>query len=276
MSGFVPARLHVLFAASSPKAVVIRRGPSRHTAVIGWDRSTDRFTVGQWLRGRIYERRCDLSPDGEHLIYFAMNGRWAGRAKGAWTAISQAPYLTALSLFAKGDCWHGGGLFVSPREYWMNNGYGHTPLHDRAGLTRRVDCPWDGHFGGECPGVYYLRLQRDGWVMTEAPHRVDGDGLTVFEKPVNAHWRLRKTARATIQHPVGRGCYFDVHALINTRSGEVVDKPGWEWAEVDGKRLVWAEAGKLFSARPERAGLSTAVPLYDFNPLKFERLTAPC
>jgi cytochrome bd-type quinol oxidase subunit 2 len=30
--------------------------------------------VGQWLKGRIYERRSDLSPDGKHLIYFAMNG----------------------------------------------------------------------------------------------------------------------------------------------------------------------------------------------------------
>ena len=72
----------------------------------------DATEVGQWLRGRLYELRADLSPDGKYLIYFAMNGHWGSRAKGAWTAISRAPYLTAIALFAKGDCWNGGGLFT--------------------------------------------------------------------------------------------------------------------------------------------------------------------
>ena len=80
---FAP-RLHVLLARDSSKAVIIRRGPSRKTAVIGWDRKNDTFEVGQWLNGRIYERRCDLSPDGKHFIYFAMNGRWDSEVLGAW------------------------------------------------------------------------------------------------------------------------------------------------------------------------------------------------
>jgi hypothetical protein len=36
-----------------------------------WDTDTDSFDLGQWFRGRIYERRCDLSPDGSLLVYFA-------------------------------------------------------------------------------------------------------------------------------------------------------------------------------------------------------------
>lgn len=100
-----PARLHILLARHS--AVVIRRGPSQHVCVLGWDRRNDTFQIGQWLKGRIYERRCDLSPDGEYLIYFAMNGRWQSETKGSWTAISRAPYLKALALFSKGDCWQG-------------------------------------------------------------------------------------------------------------------------------------------------------------------------
>jgi hypothetical protein len=60
----IPARLHVLLARDSDNAVIIRRGPSRKTCVIGWERKSDTFRVGQWLHGRIYERRCDLSPDG--------------------------------------------------------------------------------------------------------------------------------------------------------------------------------------------------------------------
>jgi hypothetical protein len=70
-----PARLHVLMASQVPKAVVIRRGPAKSVCTVGWDRRSDRFELGQWLRGRIYERRADLSPDGRHLIYFAMNGK---------------------------------------------------------------------------------------------------------------------------------------------------------------------------------------------------------
>ena len=88
----VPPRLHVLLARDASTAVVIRRGPARHTAVIGWERNSDTFRLGQWLYGRIYERRSDLSPDGKHLIYFAMNGRWHSTAKGT----SSCPTVTAI------------------------------------------------------------------------------------------------------------------------------------------------------------------------------------
>ena len=67
----IPARLHVILAREGSRAVVFRRGPSDKVAVIGWERKNDTFTPGQWLRGRIYPYRCDLSPKGEYLIYFA-------------------------------------------------------------------------------------------------------------------------------------------------------------------------------------------------------------
>ncbi|MBQ9446994.1 MAG: hypothetical protein IJU61_10385, partial [Victivallales bacterium] len=66
-----PARLHAILARRGPNAVVFRRGPSDKVAVIGWNRSNDTFTLGQWFRGRIYPLRSDLSPKGEYLIYFA-------------------------------------------------------------------------------------------------------------------------------------------------------------------------------------------------------------
>ena len=98
-----PPRLHVLLAAYTPDAVVIRRGPSRTVCTVGWDRKRDRFGVGQWMRGRIFERWCDLSPDGRRLIYFALNGKWNSETRGSWTAVSRAPYLKAEGLWAKGD-----------------------------------------------------------------------------------------------------------------------------------------------------------------------------
>jgi len=58
------ARIHVLLASDAPVGLVIRRGPSKCVATLLWNRKTDEFQLGQWLKGRIYERRSDLSPDG--------------------------------------------------------------------------------------------------------------------------------------------------------------------------------------------------------------------
>ena len=264
----------MLLARDAATAVVIRRGPARHVAVIGWDRATDEFELGQWLYGRIYERRCDLSPDGRHLLYFTMNGRSRSRARGSWTAISRAPYLKALTLLPKGDCWNGGGLFLSSREYWVNGGACHEVLQYESRLVRSTDYPWHESYGGECPGVYYIRLQRDGWAMTQRG-REDGDEVTRFEKRASGHWKLRKRAYASIVRRPGRGCYFDEHELWNARTETRIDLPEWEWADVDGGRLVWAAEGRLFSGQLSPDGLEDTAQLYDFNPLRFERLAAP-
>lgn len=78
-----PARLHVLLASKSPRAVILRKGPANAVCSILWDRSNDQFAVGQWLRGRIYERRSDLSPDGVYMIYFARGGGLKSPTKGS-------------------------------------------------------------------------------------------------------------------------------------------------------------------------------------------------
>lgn len=275
MDSAVPARLHVLLARQSEHAVIIRRGPSKHAAVIGWDRKTDTFTLGQWLRGRIYERRCDLSPDGEHLIYFAMNGQWKSKVRGSWTAISRAPYLKAVTLFAKGDCWNGGGLFRDNGHYWLNDGpYTHALLWEDRDLVR-IDDASPGSLS-ECPGVYYERLVRDGWTAGDWRRNDSGGALVAFDKPISDRWLLRKYAHATSQRRVGRGCYFDTHELIDRRSGEAIVKEDWEWADVDRGRLVWAADGRLGAIRIDAKGrLGSENVLRDFNAMKFERLTAP-
>lgn len=114
---YFPARLPVLVPSNSSNAVVIRRGPSKRTCVLSWDRETDDVNPGQWIKGRIYERRADVSPDGNVGIYFAMNGRWASESKGGWTAVARAPFLNAVAYLPKGDSWHGGGLFTGNRTY---------------------------------------------------------------------------------------------------------------------------------------------------------------
>lgn len=268
------ARIHVLLASDTPVGLVIRRGPSKSVATLLWNRRTDQFQLGQWLKGRIYERRSDLSPDGKYFLYFAMNGKWRTEARGAWTAISQAPFLKALALFPKGDCWHGGGLWTGARQYWLNDGFGHTVLRDTR-LVRR-DLKWRPleNYGGECPGVYYLRLIRDGWTMKATVRVGKWKDQFIFEKPCAGGWVLRKIAHAEVGAPPGKGCYWDEHELIPS-SGASLACPHWEWAEWDGKRLVWAAEGRLEAARLTTRGVVDKVTLFDFNELEFAPIEAP-
>jgi hypothetical protein len=86
---------------------------------------------------------------------------------------------------------------------------------------------------------------------------------------------LRKIAHAEIGAPPGKGCYWDEHELLRTGSGARIACPEWEWAEVDGKRLVWATAGKLFTGRLGKDDLSYQSELFDFNDMTFEPIEAP-
>jgi hypothetical protein len=269
--GKFPARLHVLLARDAKVGLVIRRGPSKSVCTVLWNRDRDTFKLGQWMRGRIYERRSDLSPDGKHLIYFAMNGRWESETKGAWTAISRAPYLKAVSLFAKGDCWHGGGLFLSDKEFWLNDGHGHVPMKQTNNLRRNVNGHPPDYFGGECLTIYYNRLQRDGWVMGDKEYQ----GATLFEKKLPKGWLLRKLAFSEIGAPPGRGCYWDAHELRHESTNTILAFPEWEWADFVDGRLVWAVEGQLKAARLGRGKIVGEKLLHDFNGMKFEALAAP-
>ena len=111
-------RLHVLLARESNKAIIIRRGPSKHTCVIGWDRGTDQFCIGQWFKGKIYHHRSDISPDGKYWIYFALHNRYGQ----TWTVVAKSPYLKAVDFYTKDDAWRGGGIFLKNDTYWLNDG----------------------------------------------------------------------------------------------------------------------------------------------------------
>lgn len=275
MSSF-PARLHVVSAEDTPISVIFRRGPSKNVCTILWDRSTDAFSVGQWMKGRIYERRSDISPDGKYLIYFAMNGKWDSETKGSWTAISKAPYLKAIALFAKGDCWNGGGLFTGKRKYWLNDGYGHEELLRTSEVNRDDTFKPETYFGGECTGVYYPRLLRNGWHLTKREEQEKWNSESVFEKPLSDGWILRKIAHEQLYSPPGKGCYWDEHELVHEASGEIVKKPDWEWADLDGKFLIWAEKGALFRAIISgTAGLGSPQLLRSFTDISFEPTEAP-
>jgi len=77
--GKFPARLHVLLARDAKVGLVIRRGPSKSVCTVLWNRERDTFKLGQWMRGRIYERRCEPKSWTLRKLAFAEIGAPPGR-----------------------------------------------------------------------------------------------------------------------------------------------------------------------------------------------------
>ena len=215
-----------------------------------------------------------LSPDGRHLIYFARGGRRHAETKGTWTAISRAPWLKAIVLYGKGDCWQGGGLFTAPGRYWLNGC--HFPVRDNGELEPDTVHTPPGGYGAECEGIYFPRLLRDGWSLRERLTAGATSRLTIFEKPLPHGWILRKYAHADAgPREPGHGCYWDEHELESPGGDLRLDRKQWEWAERDGDSVVWAVDGCLYRAPITPDGPSAGRVLRNFNDMVFEAIEAP-
>jgi hypothetical protein len=131
-------RLFVIAARAARVALVLRRGPSAWYHLIAWETRGDAFTHGAWFRGRIYEDKCDLSPDGKLLVYAAHKGnRWRTSYTSSWTAVSRPPWLHALALWPMGTTYGGGGRFVDDHQL-ITRGTGRLhPDHPPGGLDTR-------------------------------------------------------------------------------------------------------------------------------------------
>jgi hypothetical protein len=231
-------RLFVILARESKTAVVFRRGPSRWVQLLRWYTATDAFEPGQWFRGRIYEKRSDLSPNGELLIYFAAKFERATKDSFySWTAISRPPYLTALVLWPGVGAWDGGGLFESDSCVWVNQNEWKEELN--ASKPQRLEIRFAASRGEDYP-VFMPRLLRDGWeqraelgvnnrVVKPAPN----DRFTLA-----MHWR-----GSDFDHPLR---YY----LRDWDTDKERSLDGIGWADFDHEgHLVFARGGKLFRAR---------------------------
>jgi hypothetical protein len=198
-------RLYVIQARDGRSAVVFRRGPTQQVLVLRWWLGSDKIEPGQWLKGRIYERRCDLSPDGDLLIYFA--AKW-NTPMQTWTAVSRTPYLTALALWSKGDAWGGGGVFMAPKAIGLNHrevGPAQSGTEKSSSVRwhplgpeteEAPDNPVPKRFkvqrwseyagGGEDNPILHHRATRDGWTLVDAgdagPHSQGSYGW-LFNRP---------------------------------------------------------------------------------------------
>jgi len=293
-SSRLPCRLFAILAHEAPRAVILRRGPSKWVQAILWHTDDDTFEYGQWFHGHIYERRCDLSPDGVLFIYFAskITGRTLRDPEYtyAWTAISKPPYLTALALWPKGDTWDGGGLFRGRRTVVLNHDPAHMashPAHRPRGLKV---LPWPGAEGdwprGENGPVYGERLKRDGWRLAKKGawppfpissrrRRWEAEQPTVWQKVhPSGRYRLRWTLRA---YDFGRlgGTEVSDFAIEADEPGTRVPLVGATWAEWDQRgRLVFAREGQLYATSATEPR-DEAIMRADFNDQRPYDLPAP-
>ena len=164
-----PARIEGIVAREAEVAMVFRRGPSRWTQGLLWNLATDEVTPGQWIGGRVYARRCDLRPDGRLLVGAYTNYRKEGDECG-WTAVSRAPYFTALALWFSRSAWNGGGLWDEDGTLALNEPPG--PFREAQppppGLSvRRLDLG-----RGEDEPIHTMRLLRSGWMQEQTVETV--------------------------------------------------------------------------------------------------------
>jgi hypothetical protein len=283
-------RLYAVLAREAPVGVIFRRGPSKQVRLIRWNLADDSFEPGQWFKGRIYERRCDLSPRGDMLIYFAAKHR---PPLYSWTAISRPPWLTALALWPKGDCWAGGGLFKSGQAVLLNHWPSQRQLAEGFCLPPAVEVePLGDRPGcGEDDPIEGTRLSRDGWTLA-CPGKLlaaqDRESLRwsfsldrVWQKPEpsNVRYVLRMLVRG-IGESDGPWYRLD-HEVVDAEGRIRVDLPETDWADWDRNGdLLFGRAGALFRlpapviSRGDEFG-EQACRLADFSDMTFEEIVAP-
>lgn len=281
-------RIYAILARKAPFGVVFRRGPSKSVLLVAWNTSKDSFQEGQWLKGRIYERRCDLSPRGDLLLYFAANYR---KPHFSWSAVSRPPFLRALALWPKGDGWGGGGQFLSQRRIALNHRESEMKLADSFAIPKWLSIEAFGKRPGwgEDDPIWSNRLARDGWSLVSYPTATkDEFGAKVwmeFSPPIK--WRKRhpkspnkyslEMSITGIKERDGPW-YLTEHSVL--RDEVNLDKIGRsDWADWDQSGdLLFAIDGCIYRV-PYKPGalaaLEHAKKIADFSKLKFEPRAAP-
>jgi hypothetical protein len=183
-----------------------------------WDFNSDEVTSGQWLKGHVYTKRADVSPDGRYVVIAASNYSKAhnseeGWLTSGWTAISRPPYFSALAVWLTGGAWNGGGIWKRKRDLSLNN-FAHCwkarVKPTNAIRTKNLDLG-----PSENEPIYTMRLREHGWNLArkidtkllnpedrvkheKARKTFLGMGLGVFDlKDVRAKMEVFESLRAT-------------------------------------------------------------------------------
>lgn len=276
-------RLWVILAREARVGVILRRGPSRQVRLIKWNLQNDTFEPGQWFKGRVYERRCDLSPRGTLLIYFAATYR---KPLYSWTAVSKIPWFTALALWPKGDGWNGGGHFVGPYDIHLDHFPGQEAPHpDFKARCRQLRVKSLASIGGEDAPVWHFTLRRDGWSQVQA-------GVWKGYGEVRGYsWRAQIPEQWSKPHPklplrlemlihgmaeVNGPWYVTTYRVTDPSGSEIIDLGPSDWADWDKQGdLLFARNGQLYRQSFRGSKPKAAALLANFKDQTFEAIAPP-
>ena len=205
----VPPRIYCIQATHAPVLAVFRRGPSAWSHVGRWDLANRRYEPGAWLRGRIFPRRSDLSPDGRFLCYFAHKPGAHWEHGEAYVALSKLPWLKALYAFPTCGTW--------TRGYYFSREPGWNEIDDPA-----LEMPYGLR---SIPIVQFANERRRGWSeAVDSPRRIPAD-----------MWDERRNVRIQKTQP-GGGRLLCVESLGRAGGEFGIDQA------VDGLRIIyWLE-----------------------------------
>ncbi len=239
------ARIDGLMAAEANIAALIRRGPSKWVRFYVWDFNNDRIVVGDWLEGRVYSRRGDISPDGRYLASYC----------GDAIIFTEPPNADPVAKWSVEGTWGGAGIWTDSHTF--------NAMPDPYEFEQRIPCPpeikvvREPYLRNPETEIFRLRLLKSGWVE-------------VLEPADPSDWWHKKKTVAGIETPwAARTIYMskafeggkieyrqnegiELAVVIDTR-GKIVlhletTKNHPLWIDVDRSgRLVYADQGCLYA-----------------------------
>ena len=243
-------RIYAICATDAPVAALLVRTKGWHLAA-RWDLESGKVTLGQWLRGNIYARRCDLSPNGEFLYCFAM------KSGQAYHAVSRLPWLTALAFWNSLDgTWTQGFRFEPATKRGDEQVV--TPKRQLASVPDSGDIePLLKTYRlvlaqNSIPSAYSNELRR-GWSEHEqCPPRASDDPWDERRKQLLCRARADGTRVVLVDHAYTKakgeiGGRRPTYYLEAPRSKQETPLDGVRWADWDrhGRLLVATDKGSV-------------------------------
>ncbi|MBL4592938.1 MAG: hypothetical protein JKX68_03870 [Flavobacteriales bacterium] len=292
MSTFHPARIFFLLAREANKAIIFRRGPTKWTQMIVWDLDENTLEFGQWTKIKLSPRRCDLSPNGEYLIYY--DDQFEGIST---TAISKPPYWETLCKwkhkYSGPNLGYGGGLFKSDTELYLN--FSTEGLFtSRVGLHYNINNDkyfegnlasflkiegfsnkrseynfWKGHINP----LLEIRMKRDGWKEIEDKEFIEKETSNmVLRKPSKTWNNISPNSKDPMEPKLFEKeittssflwmiTYYhsDLGKMLTTfyikRRNIKTKLEGIAWADIDyNGRIIGTKEGKLYGSKRLKDG----------------------
>jgi hypothetical protein len=250
--------LFIIFARQAPRAVILRRGQDNWVQQILWDLKNDSFIEGQWFHGRVHERRCDLSPDGRKLLYFAVGDPhelYDPAYSRSWTAVSNPPYFTPVAAWPKGDLLAGGGLFHDNTAIWLNHKQDRIKAHPQLEPPANIHVNFNQWATGEDYPLYAKRLERDGWTFKQFGdfrHRggkwfVEKEEICVKPDPLTRRFELKMILKG-VGGDRGKGPFEYLFTVRDQVTNDETEIDADTFADWDCRgRLAYSRRGKLYA-----------------------------